>query len=81
METFAWSGDLADEDRIAPFLKQADGPFHPPVCWWVEPDLDGRADLLVTRQLARTDPMRVRPGDVVIFDGEQFSLSRGGRSA
>ena len=79
METFEWTGDVGDEARIAPFLKQPDGPFHPPVCWWLEPTFDGRADLLVTHQLSRDEPTRVRPGQVLARSGDGFTVLPPGR--
>lgn len=77
--TMTWTGDPDDEARIAPFLRRGDGPAVPPVCWWLEPDLTGRCDLLVTRQLSKADPVRVRPGDAVVFDGREFSAVRARR--
>jgi hypothetical protein len=71
-QTFEWSGDFGDEPKVAPFLRQVDGPYEPPVCWWLEPDLSGRCDLLITRQLSKEQPLRVRPGQSVVLEGRAF---------
>ena len=76
-EAMVWTGEPQDEPRFAPFLRLADRPGEL-VIWWMESDLMGRCDLLVSRELTTSDPVRVRPGETLVLSGGELRLGRGG---
>lgn len=78
-DAMTWSGDPRDEQRMMPFLRRGDGPGGR-VIWWLEPDFEGRADLLLTRESARKEPLRVRPGDMLRLSDGEFSVTTAGGS-
>lgn len=73
-----WDGRVepmgVNEAAVGAFLRQADRPGEL-VIWWVEPGLDGVADLLVSRELTTDNPIRVRPGQRLVFDRGWFSAA------
>jgi len=74
-----WEGRVepmgVGEAAVGAFLRQADRPGEL-VIWWVEAALDGVADLLVSRELTTDNPVRVRPGQWLAFDGGWFRIGR-----
>ena len=74
-----WSGNPRDEHLLMAFLRRGDLPWSQ-VIWWLESDFSSRCDLLITRVGATVLPLRVRPGDVVVLTGAEFSVSSGSRS-
>lgn len=78
-DAMTWSGDPRDEHQVVPFLRRGDRP-ESRMIWWLEPDFDGRCDLLVTREGAAGEPLRVRPGVMLRLSGGEFSVIRRGRT-
>lgn len=70
-EVMQWTGDPGDENRFAPFLRRADR-VGANVIWWMEPGFDGRADVLISHELAEGNPLRVRPGYGLELRGAWF---------
>ena len=77
-DTVRWSGNPRDEHLLMAFLRRGDLPWSQ-VIWWLEPDFSSRCDLLITRVGATSGPLRVRPGDVVVLTGTEFSVGPGSR--
>lgn len=76
-DAMRWDGDPRDETRLAPFLRRGDRPGER-IIWWLEPDFEGRADLLVTRETATGATLRVRPGSSLRLSGGEFSVASPG---
>ena len=74
-DAIRWDGDPRDEARLAPFLRRGDR-VGARMIWWLEPDFEGRADLLLTREAATSVPLRVRPGDTLRLTDGEFSATR-----
>lgn len=75
-DVVTWSGDPRDEQRMARFLRRGNRPGER-VIWWLEPDFESRCDLLITRESATKDPLRVRPGGTLRLSAGDFSIFRG----
>jgi hypothetical protein len=73
-DVMRWGGDPRNEEHLAPFLRRGDR-MGSRVIWWLEPDFEGRVDLLVTREAATAEPLRVRPGGGLRLLNGEFSLT------
>ena len=69
-----WGGNPRNTQGMASFLRSGDRPGSR-VIWWLEPDLMGSCDLLVTRETSTGSPLRVRAGDLLRLRDGEFSIN------
>jgi hypothetical protein len=73
-----WTGWGETTPGTPEFLRQG----HPRWTYWLEPPLDGGgADLLLAQLGVKADPLRVAPGQWVVFNGTSFKVEGGGAGA
>lgn len=76
-DAMTWTGDPRDEYLMVPFLRRGARP-ESRMIWWLEPDFEGHCDLLVTREGATGEPLRVRLGVMLRLAGGEFSATKRG---